>query len=252
MKYISVTLIILTLTVSLHAMAKKTVSFPSLDEVKITADLYGNSDDRAPLIILFHQAGWSRGEYVEIAPKLLKLGFNCLAVDLRSGGEINGILNKTKIEAVKEKRGTYFLDAYKDMAASLLYAKAQLKPKKIIIWGSSYSSALAFKLAADFSFAVDAILAFSPGEYFVTKKRVKLKNYILNYALLIHQPIFITSAKDEIGLWKKLYNSVPGSKKHKFLPTDSKGNHGSRALWKKWPDNKAYWQAVTTFLQKGI
>ena len=34
------------------------------------ADLYAPHPATAPLVILFHQAGWSRGEYEEIAPKL--------------------------------------------------------------------------------------------------------------------------------------------------------------------------------------
>ena len=35
------------------------------------ADLYIAHDASAPFILLFHQAGWSRGEYLEIAPKLI-------------------------------------------------------------------------------------------------------------------------------------------------------------------------------------
>ena len=36
-------------------------------------------------IVMFHQAGWSRGEYREIAPKLVAKGYRVLAVDQRAG-----------------------------------------------------------------------------------------------------------------------------------------------------------------------
>jgi len=64
----------------------KTITFPSSDGVKITADLYIlHTDKNTPFIVLFHQAGFSRGEYREITPKLNRLGFNCMAIDQRSG-----------------------------------------------------------------------------------------------------------------------------------------------------------------------
>jgi hypothetical protein len=40
-----------------------------------------------PYILLSHQAGSNRAEYAPIAPRLVKPGFNCLAIDQRSGGE---------------------------------------------------------------------------------------------------------------------------------------------------------------------
>ena len=70
-----------------------TIRFDASDGVSITADLYlAHADLNKPLIVLCHQAGWSRGEYREIAPKLNALGFNCIAIDQRSGGSINGCL----------------------------------------------------------------------------------------------------------------------------------------------------------------
>ena len=62
------------------------LNFKAADNLEITADWYSIPDSTAPIIILYHQAGWSRGEYIEIAPKLNAMGFQCLAVDQRSGG----------------------------------------------------------------------------------------------------------------------------------------------------------------------
>ena len=57
--------------------------------VSVPAGLPAN----APVLVLFHQAGWSRGEYREIAPKLNELGYICLAIDQRSGKGVNGVAN---------------------------------------------------------------------------------------------------------------------------------------------------------------
>ena len=44
------------------------------------------------------------------------------------------------------------------------YGYGNSKTKKVIIWGSSYSSALALKIAGDGRVKVDAVLSFAPGE----------------------------------------------------------------------------------------
>jgi len=76
------------------------VTFPSTDGLMLTADLYMPHPKTAPFIVLFHQARWSRGEYREIAPKLNEMGFNCLAMDQRSGGEVNDVKNESYALAV--------------------------------------------------------------------------------------------------------------------------------------------------------
>ena len=148
----------------------ETVSFKSNDGVKVTADLYMTSKTDAPFIILYHQAGYSRGEYREIAPKLNELGFNCLAVDQRSGKEVNGVINQTNIEAKKLNKTTEYVDAIPDLEAAFLYVKHGIKPSKIIIWGSSYSAAIVFFLG-NTHYNINGILAFSPGEYFKINRR---------------------------------------------------------------------------------
>ncbi|MDF1672231.1 MAG: hypothetical protein P1U41_01915, partial [Vicingaceae bacterium] len=111
------------LVFSVSVFAQKTVSFKAKDGLEITADLYLTKDDKAPIIILFHQAGWSRGEYKEIAPKLNKLGFNCMAVDQRSGGDVNEIDNETFKRAEKKGLPTTYVDAIPDLNAAIDYVK---------------------------------------------------------------------------------------------------------------------------------
>jgi len=228
------------------AYAKGTVTFPSKDGLPITLDSYITSTDKRPLIVLFHQAGWSRGEYLEIAPKLNKLGFNAIAIDLRSGDKVNGVVNETAKRAKKAGKGTTYVDALQDIEASLEYARSLVGNKvKVIAWGSSYSAALVLKVAGDHPELANAVLAFSPGEYF--KKLGKPADWVKQSARLYTRPVFITSAKSEKKRWKAIFDAIKSKKKIAFIPS-SKGHHGSRALWKKYADNKEYWSAVKRFL----
>lgn len=240
-------LLLLLLSSFIYANPAKTITFESLDGLSITADIYGDLSNKNPLIILFHQAGWSRGEYQEIAPNLVTLGFNCIAIDQRSGGEVNGVINETKTRAEKLEKATQYLDALQDMEAAFTYVRDTLGATKIIIWGSSYSSAFCFLITSKYQNDVLAMLAFAPGEYFT--RFGKSEDYIQSYAAKINIPVFITSAKDEFSNWKNIYESIPSNSKSFFLPSTD-GQHGSRALWKKFPEHQEYWQALTNFLEK--
>ncbi|MCF6240568.1 MAG: lysophospholipase, partial [Bacteroidales bacterium] len=180
--------------------AQQAISFTASDSVKISADLYAPHDKSAPFIIFFHQAGWSRGEYVEIAPWINTLGFNAMAIDQRSGNEVNNIKNQTKADANKKGKGTKYLDAIPDILEAIYYVKKNFPKAKIIIWGSSYSSALVLKIAGDYPDLISGVLAFSPAEYF--GRFGKLKDYITQSAKNIQVPVFITSAQNEAGKWK--------------------------------------------------
>jgi len=225
----------------------QTITFPSKDGLVLTADLYMLHEKSAPFIILFHQAQWSRGEYQEIAPQLNILGFNCLAVDLRSGGEVNGVKNQSFIQAQERMISTKYIDALPDIESAVEYALKYYVDGKIIIWGSSYSSALVLKYAGDNVDKVDAVLSFSPGEYFSSQG--KSKQWITESATNITQPVFITSARGEKATWWGIFEAIKTENKEYFLPT-SAGNHGSRALWDKFGDSVYYWDAVENFLNK--
>lgn len=221
----------------------KTLSFAAEDGVIITADLYVVHEDKnTPFIVLFHQAGFSRGEYREIAPRLNKLGFNVMAIDQRSGDGINGVENETVMDALNRDKEIEYIDALTDINSALLYAKKYFSKGILLGWGSSYSAGLILKIAGDNPVLMDGVLAFSPGEYFNPKDLVtsSVKN--------ITASIFITSAKKEQGSWQEIYKSIPKNKVF-FIPKPS-GAHGSKALWKKQPDSEVYWQAVEEFLKE--
>lgn len=227
-----------------------TITYPSKDSLPIVADIYITSEDKStPFIVLFHQAGWSRGEYLEIAPELNKLGFNCIAVDLRSGNKVNGVTNETAKQAKKEGKRTTYVDTIQDIEASIEYARKNYVSGKLIAWGSSYSAALVLKIAGDSPGLVDGVISFAPGEYF--EKLNKSTTWVQESAKNIEVPVFITSAGDEKPKWIAIYDSVPSKNKTSYVP-ETKGNHGSRALWKKFNDNQGYWDAVTQFLKNNF
>jgi dienelactone hydrolase len=222
------------------------ITFKSADNVLITADSYApHSLKTTPVIVLFHQAGSSRGEYNDIAPKLNGLGFNCFAVDLRSGEYSRGKDNETAIRASNAGLATSYADALPDIIAALQYARKQYPNSKVIAWGSSYSASLALKVAGDYPPLVDAVIAFSPGEYF--SHLGKSKTWIRDAAQKITVPTFITSSRNEAGDWRLIYDVINATKRRSFVP-ESAGKHGSKALWEKYDDSVAYWDAVTAFL----
>ncbi len=220
----------------------ETVSISGIDGVNIKADVYETQDIKAPVILLFHQAGFSRGEYRETAPLLNNLGFNCIAIDQRSGKGVNGIANETFLEATKKGLGTKYPDAFIDLKSGLKFAMRKYPANKIIVLGSSYSASLVFILAQKYFDTISAVIAFSPGEYFKFKGRA-----IKEYAKKVKCAVFITSAKNEHDYWEEIYESIPGSKKSFFLP-ESNGVHGSKALWKVNPNHQEYWKALKRFL----
>lgn len=239
----------LCILISANAQDKnyKEIEFKSLDGITITADLYTSDDNSKPFILLCHQAGWSRGEYREIAPKLNALGFNCLAIDQRSGGAINSVSNATAVRAKAAKKPVNYVDAEQDIIAAMQYAKNHYAKGKLILWGSSYSSSLVLYIASKHTDTVDATLSFAPGEYF--KNQNKSATWITESVKNIKCPTFITSAKNEANSWSGIHKAIPTQTKVSFLPT-TKGNHGARALWEKFNDSEQYWQATKKFLEQ--
>jgi len=238
--------VVLLLILSCNLSAD-TIFISSDDEIQITADTYMIDDEgNSPVIVLFHQAGWSRGEYLEIAPTLNQLGFNCVAVDLRSGDTVNDVDNKTTQHAKEKNKPTRYIDSLPDMVSALRYVNMHFPESDIIAWGSSYSASLALHVASTHPELVDGVLSFAPGEYF--GKQGKSASWIKQSASNIQVPVFITSAQNEINSWQAIFDAIPGSNKTSFVP-NSQGNHGSRALWKQFADSKDYWDAVTQFLK---
>lgn len=78
------------------------ITFLSLDSLPITANFY-NSGDNLPVIVLCHQAGLNKSEYIKIAETLTQKGYNCLAIDQRSGGHFVEWFNETMLGLLKKE-----------------------------------------------------------------------------------------------------------------------------------------------------
>lgn len=231
--------VLVMMVISASALqAQKSVSFFSKDGILISADLY-HIDDSKPYMILCHQAGSSRGEYLESAKRFNRFGYNCLAIDARSGGKINNIINETAKKAKEKKRPTKYLDAEIDIQSAIDYA-FEKSNKKVILVGSSYSASLVMKVAKN-DFNVKAVIAFSPGEYF--GKKYSLKDSIKG----LKAPLFVTSTKKEALAVSELIRNVESRVKVQFTPS-GEGVHGSRTLWKETPNHKEYWTSLMMFM----
>ena len=217
------------------------IEFPSADGVPVMANLYYDKKNSGAPILLCHMAEFNKSEYKTIAKKLCEMGYNCMAIDQRSGGNTSGSENETRIEAEKRGKPTTFLDAEQDIAAGVGFL-SQRYHSKVILWGSSYSASLALKIGKSDP-RVAAVLAFSPGEYFL-KDSLELKSCIRN----IGKPVFVTSSREEANdeLIKIIEALGPANVTH-FKPK-GRGEHGSQVLWDDCPDNAEYWKAVGKFL----
>lgn len=229
---------ILILFFSIIAKSQTTFFIVGKDGVPVTVDLYA-AESSKPFIILFHQAGYSRGEYKETALKLNKMGYNCLAVDLRSGKEVKGIKNETAEVALSRNKATNYIDAEQDMITAIDYVYQQTNAPMIIL-GSSYSASLALKIAA-VSDKVAKVIAFSPGEYFGNDLK------IAEYVSKINVPTFISSSKKESEAVKQLIALNNSGKITHYIPK-GEGKHGSSALWDENPNHQEYWLSLMLFL----
>ncbi len=221
-------------------MAQQTITFLAKDGLPVTGDLYISSTQN-PYILLCHQAGYSRGEYREIAPKLVNLGYNCLAIDQRSGNEVNFVKNETAQRAREKKLPAEYINALQDILAAIELIKTR-SDKPIILWGSSYSASLALTIAPK-ELKVGALIVFSPGEYFSEA------NFVGSYIGKISVPVLALSSKSEYPEMEKLLTPLSKNLKTLFKPSDE-GRHGSKALWEDNRSNKEYWMAVTMFFSK--
>jgi pimeloyl-ACP methyl ester carboxylesterase len=114
----------------------------------------------------------------------------------------------------------------------------------VILWGSSYSAALVFELAAKHPKDVSALLAFSPGEYLGPGTPVT------SAAAKVRVPVFISvgSAASETAEAQPIFAAVTTKAKTFYRPKI--GVHGSSTLIpsKNAAGADANWKAVDRFL----
>ncbi len=234
---------VLAKPVDIAAAVPQQVELKTADGVTVYGTFYPTPRQPKAIILLFHQAGSSKGEYAGIAPQLVHAGYAALAIDQRSGGNLYGP-NRTAAGAkLSGQESADYLSVLPDMEAALAWARAKGPP--IILWGSSYSASLVFMVAASAK-DVRGVVAFSPGEYFDDKKLVEAA------AAKVTVPVFVDQAStpEEIAEGKAIVSATKSTDRQQFIPKT--GVHGSSTLnASKNPGGaEENWQAVLAFLKR--
>ena len=241
---IRLALLLASLLLSTTAAVAEAVTITAADGVKVYGEFWPAIDPKAPLILAFHQAGSSHAEYAPLAPRLNRAGFHVLAIDQRSGGDEFGGKNRT---VAVLGRSTSYDAALADLEAALVWGKAKANRAPVLVWGSSYSAALVFRLVAKHPSDVAGLLAFSPGEYLGKKDAVSTA------AQAVRVPVFIdqSSDADEIEQSRLILQATASSDKTQFVPTRN-GVHGSATLRadRNAAGAEENWVAVLGFLGK--
>ncbi|MGW8315556.1 MAG: dienelactone hydrolase family protein [Bacteroidales bacterium] len=225
---------------SFEVIREKTVTFPSADSLLITADEYVVSEG-LPYVVLFHEQGSSRGEFKTIARRLCKMDYNCLAVDIRNGGTRGFVSNETAKRCREQRCPTDREDIEKDMNAAIRFAffKSDLP---VILFGSGVNASLSLKLAAE-SELVKAVVALSPGEYFLPD--ISIHDTISN----LSKPVFITSSQSEFPYMEQLVSGMDERYVTLFKPELGEGSRGTGSLTSENEHNSEYWLALLLFFK---
>jgi pimeloyl-ACP methyl ester carboxylesterase len=216
------------------------VAFEASDGLLVVADHY-IVNKTYPYILLFHQLESSRGEFREIAPKLNKLGYNCLAVDLRAGNEVNFVRNETAQNAASMRLSQRLADTKKDMIAAIDFVNSR-NELPVILLGSTFSASLSLVLAKERE-DVQAVGAFSPGEFFTGT--LNIKNLIQG----LQKPVFIGSSKSELRFVTELANGIPEDFRHIIISSSTEGVQGAKSLWETEKTHNENWLALMMFLK---
>ena len=232
---------IVLLLIAISSYAQKFVEFTSVDSLIISADLYETEKDSKLWVIMCHQEEFSRGEYKEIARRMIKLNYNCLAIDMRAGNEVNYVLNETANEAKSKGISQKLLNCEIDILSAIEYVKSMEKDAEIVLLGSSFSASLCLKIAKERP-DIKAVIAFSPGEYFLPE--VSIKNTISGLSI----PVYSGCTKSEYSYVKDLFSNVKSNKLIIFKPEKADGLHGAKTLWWESATRNEYWLTLLFFL----
>jgi pimeloyl-ACP methyl ester carboxylesterase len=215
------TLLLLLFSAYQGVTGQEAVFFFATDSNRVRGDLYLTSN-QLPFIILCHPEEARHEEFREVAPRLLNLNYNCLAIHLRHGTS---------------------LLATRDILAAMQYIRDIGNQYPVILMGSSYSASLCLLVTAE-NPAVKAVIALSPGEYFLPVKSVSEE------VKKIRQQVFVSSTLTEFPYLQTMLSGIPAENVTLFKPTKDKGVRGSAALCHSNPDHAEYWFALMMFFKK--
>ncbi len=238
----------------------ETITHKLPDGIVMTGDLYRAPDSTTkPVLVCMHMTASSRGEYREIAPRIVAMGVNVLAVDLRCGGEgeianrktkvRSGTMNETWKMATEQKKPTAYLDAYPDVVQAVAWAHELFPASRVGLMGSSYSASFALVYAAEHGDQIDAVLSYSPGEYMPPWS-------IADRIKKLDVPAYITCGNTDADTKQAKPVAAAIEKRarvHAFWPEDEHliGDHGSHSLLLKGdnPSTKRQWSELENALE---
>ncbi len=199
------------------------IDFPAADGQTVYADFYAAGTDRSKTVLLmFHQAGSNAGEYVTTAPQFNQGGYDCLAIDQRSGGKMFGRENRTSATA---KGSTDYLAAYADLQGAVTWAERE-GYKNIVPWGSSYSAALTLRLLSE-NPKLPCGLVFSPGEY------MDDKSIVGKWAAGVKAPVYFVCTPSERADGRQAIFDALGDRKESVMISYPGSIHGSSTVIQK-------------------
>jgi pimeloyl-ACP methyl ester carboxylesterase len=223
-----------------NVIRKSTISITSADGLQVTADEYiiisGN-----PYILLFHEQQSSRGEFNSIARKLCKMDYNCLAVDLRNGGNDNFVSNETVKRCRESRCPTDAAHVEQDILAAIDYAYGK-SGQPVVLFGSCANASLSLKVARE-NDRVRAVVAFSPGEYFLPQ--ISIKDTIAH----LKKPVFVTSSLSEFPYVSQIVQDLEEDYVTLFEPKLGEGGRGSVSLSTDNENHSEYWLALLLFFK---
>jgi alpha-beta hydrolase superfamily lysophospholipase len=220
-------------------MSPEGVMFHAADGLPVSADLHSVPNSRA-FLVLCHRSHFHRGEYVEIAPRLAQLGYDCLAIDQRSGMNVLGRANETCSRAKERKLATGYVAARPDIEAAVRYTRDRSRGRPIVLVGSSYSASLSLVIASAET-PLRAVAAFSPGEHL---RGIAVTDAVAGLSV----STFVTAAQKEIPATRELVKRAPRGRVTFHAPRHE-GAHGARCLWAKTAGSGEYWKAFLAFLE---
>jgi dienelactone hydrolase len=220
---------------------QEAVYFQTADSLTVRADLYINNLSY-PFIVLCHQNGSNRTEYDDIAPRLLHLEYNCLAIDLRAGGTYGYAENETNRMALEHHQSVQPVRARDDIQAALAYVK-RFNDKPVVLFGSAFSASLCLMVAEN-NPRVRAVVALDPGEYF--QPLIHMADEISR----VNKPVFIGCSAVDYDYLQKLVRNMSPELVTLFKPQTGEGARGTAALKEGNPTRNEYWFALTLFFKK--
>ncbi len=220
--------------------AQDKITFIAPDRLLVTGDLYFVNDS-LPYMILCHDLKSSRGEYKDLAHRFNKLGYNCIALDMRVGGTKNGVQNETVSMADAKHMATKPIDSEIDITGAINYAYGRSN-KKVVLVGSGYSASLALYLGST-NPRIASVFAFSPADYF--NGTLDTKTAFPKCTI----PVFVASSVAEASAAKAYVSGIPSSKVTMFSPANG-GAHGTDALLSTTETNHDYWLSILMYIRQ--